>query len=62
MMNCEPPPSVPVDEVPRHVAAMLGANRRVRNQRMKAELGVELAYPTWREGIAACLVEEGLSL
>ena len=27
-------------------------NRRVRNDRIKAELGVRLAYPSYREGLA----------
>lgn len=30
-----------------------GENKRVSNLRMKADLGVELAFPTFREGIAA---------
>jgi nucleoside-diphosphate-sugar epimerase len=30
-------------------------NRRVRNDRIKAELGVRLAYPTYREGLRALL-------
>lgn len=30
-------------------------NRRVRNERIKRELGVRLAYPTYREGLAALL-------
>lgn len=29
------------------------ANRRVRNDKIKSQLGVELAYPTYREGLAA---------
>lgn len=33
-------------------------NRRIRNARMKAELGVTLRYPTFREGEAAIEVEE----
>lgn len=28
-------------------------SKRVRNQRLKAELGVDLKYPTYREGLAA---------
>ena len=28
-------------------------NRRVRNDRIKDELGVRLAYPTYREGLRA---------
>jgi nucleoside-diphosphate-sugar epimerase len=32
--------------------------RRVGNRKMKQELGVQLIYPTYREGLAACLAEE----
>ena len=28
-------------------------NKRVRNARIKADLGVALRYPTYREGLAA---------
>ena len=54
------PPSVPVSQVEPWIAAMLGANRRISNARMVRELGVELAYPTWREGLAQCLAEDGI--
>ena len=30
-----------------------GANRRVRNRRIRDELGVRLRYPTFREGLQA---------
>lgn len=30
-----------------------GENRRVKNERLKRELGVRLAYPTYREGLTA---------
>ncbi|MCJ2019720.1 SDR family oxidoreductase [Methylobacterium sp. E-065] len=30
-----------------------GENKRVRNRLIRAELGVDLAYPTYREGLAA---------
>ncbi|MEE8453613.1 MAG: SDR family oxidoreductase [Limibaculum sp.] len=33
-------------------------SKRVSNARIKSELGVELAYPTYREGLAALLAEE----
>ena len=33
-------------------------NRRVRNGRIKSELGVGLAYPTYREGLRALLAAE----
>ena len=41
---------------------MLGANRRVSNARMKRELGVALAYPTWREGLTQVLAEDGIAI
>ncbi|WP_340109866.1 SDR family oxidoreductase [Pikeienuella sp. HZG-20] len=36
-------------------------SRRVSNRRMREELGVRLAYPTYREGLAAILAEESRS-
>ena len=35
-----------------------GENKQIRNDRIKRELGVELKYPTYREGLAALLVQE----
>ena len=55
------PPAVPGSEVKPWVAAMLGANRRICNTRVKKELGIELAYPTWREGFGQCLAEDGIT-
>jgi nucleoside-diphosphate-sugar epimerase len=43
---------------PDRLARKLGS-RRVSNRRMREELGVELAYPTFREGVPAALKEEG---
>lgn len=37
-----------------------GENKRVRNRRIKAELGVELLYPTYREGLRAVLEAEDM--
>lgn len=34
-------------------------SKRVRNDRIKSELGVELLYPSYREGLAALLASEG---
>ena len=36
-----------------------GENKRVSNMRMKADLGVELAFPTFREGVAALAARGG---
>jgi hypothetical protein len=33
-------------------------SRRVRNARIKRELGVKLRYPTYRDGLRAILAEE----
>ena len=50
------PPSRPVIEPGKQRVAH--RNRKIRNARMKAELGVELAYPSFREGEAAIEAEE----
>jgi nucleoside-diphosphate-sugar epimerase len=51
------PPAVPWDEVAPTMSAMARSfyaeNRRVRNDRLKVELGVTLRYPTYREGLRA---------
>lgn len=41
------------NELPPHERA----NRRVSNKRMRSELGVKLAYPSYREGLAASLFD-----
>lgn len=40
------------------LARKLGS-KRVRNRRLREELGVELAYPTFREGVPAAVAEAG---
>ena len=51
------PPTIPWDEVAPTMSAMARSfyaeNRRVRNVRLKRELGVTLRYPTYREGLRA---------
>ena len=32
-------------------------SKRVRNDRMKRDLGIRLLYPTYRDGLAALLTE-----
>ncbi len=36
-----------------------GESKRVSNERIKRELGVELRYPGYREGLRALLESEG---
>lgn len=38
-------------------ASFYGDNRRVRNSRLRQELGVDLLYPTYREGLTALAKE-----
>jgi len=51
------PPVIPWDQAVATMSPMARSfyaeNRRVRNDRMKAELGVALRYPTYREGLRA---------
>jgi len=49
------PPEVPFEEadLPPMARSFYADNRRVSNRRLREELGVTLAYPTYREGIAA---------
>jgi hypothetical protein len=52
-----PPPEVPFDqaELSPMAASFYGDNKRVRNDRIKDELGVRLKYPDYRAGLAALL-------
>jgi len=49
------PPAIPFDqaELTPMARSFYGENKRVRNDRIKDELGVELIYPGYREGLAA---------
>ncbi len=55
LMGTEPPPEIPFDEAELTPMArsFYSANRRVRNDRIKQELGVALEYPTYRDGLKA---------
>lgn len=61
LLGREPPPEVPWDEARAQLSPMALSfyvdNKRVSNQRMKAELGVTLTYPGYREGLAAILAD-----
>lgn len=56
------PAEVPFDEAGMTPMArsFYGENKRVRNTRIKAELGVELLYPSYREGLRAVLAAEDM--
>ncbi|MFM2354753.1 MAG: hypothetical protein RLZZ528_489, partial [Pseudomonadota bacterium] len=58
------PPAIPYDraEMTPMARSFYAESKRVRNDRIKGELGVRLIYPTYREGLAALLrAERGLS-
>jgi len=57
LLGIEPPPLVPFAEAKLSDMArsFYADNKRVRNDRIKGELGVELAYPDYRRGLADIL-------
>ncbi len=60
LLGLEPPPLVPIEDA---ALSPLGLsfyadNKRVRNDRIKTELGVALAYPDYQSGLTA-LLEQG---
>jgi nucleoside-diphosphate-sugar epimerase len=63
LLGMPPPPTVDfADEAPRMSAMareFYSESRRVRNRRIREELGVTLACPTYREGLRAVLAAEG---
>jgi hypothetical protein len=54
------PPEVPYDaaDLTAMARSFYGENKRVRNDKIKQELGVRLVYPTYREGLQAVLKAE----
>lgn len=54
------PPAVPFDDADLSPMArsFYAESKRVRNDRVKDELGVNLLYPTYREGLSAILAAE----
>jgi nucleoside-diphosphate-sugar epimerase len=59
LMSRQPPPEIPFAEAAASMSE-LGLSfwqecRRVRNDKLKRELGVSLRYPTYREGLRALL-------
>lgn len=54
LLGKEAPPLIPFEQA--ELSAMgrefYSANRRVKNDKIKQELGVKLLYPTYREGVA----------
>jgi nucleoside-diphosphate-sugar epimerase len=61
LLGVEPPPAQDYEtaELSPMARTFYRDNRRVRNRRIKEELGVRLAYPSYREGLAALLAIDG---
>ena len=60
LLGVPPPPELAFEEAEMTAMArtFYGENKRVRNDRIKRELGVRLTYPTYREGLPAVLAAE----
>lgn len=61
LLGLPPPPEEAFDPAAMTpmAASFYAESKRVRNDRLKRDLGVRLAYPTYREGLAAVLAAEG---
>src|SRR6056297_2604777 len=57
LLDLPPPPEVPFEEAELSPMArsFYAESKRVRNDRMKRELGIELTYPDYRAGLQALL-------
>jgi nucleoside-diphosphate-sugar epimerase len=61
LMDVPPPPEQPYEtaDLSPMARTFYRDNRRVGNARIKQELGVRLAFPTYREGLRALLPVDG---
>lgn len=59
LLQCEPPPLISFFEADLAPIAMsfYNENKRVKNDKIKEELGITLKYPDYRAGLEACLKE-----
>ncbi len=57
LLGLPPPPEVPLEsaDLSEMARSFYGESKRVRNDKMKRELGVRLVFPTYREGLQAIL-------
>ena len=59
LLGLQPPPEIPVEDAALSPMgrSFYAENRRVANGRLRDDLGVTLAYPSYREGLAAILAK-----
>jgi nucleoside-diphosphate-sugar epimerase len=57
LLGAPPPPEVPFESaaLPAMARSFYAGNKRIRNDKIKRELGIALKYPTYREGLRALL-------
>lgn len=57
LLHMPPPPEVPFEDAQLSpmAASFYADNKRIRNDRLRQELGVALQFPTYREGLRAIL-------
>lgn len=60
LLGLDPPPLIPFNqaEMAPIVRSFYKDNKRIRNDKIKSELGIELLYPDYRSGLQACLETE----
>jgi hypothetical protein len=60
LLGKEPPPIVPFEDanLAPITASFYADNKSIRNGKIKNQLGVNLKYPNYREGLEGCLAEE----
>ena len=60
LLNIQSPPLIPFDKIDLAPIALsfYMDNKRVRNDKMKRDLGVQLKYPSYKEGLQGCLEAE----
>ncbi len=60
LLGLEPPPLIPFDDIDMAPIArsFYSENKRVRNDKIKTELGVNLHYPNFKSGLKACFEAE----
>lgn len=64
LLAIDPPPLVPIEEanLPSFALHFYAECKRMRNDRIKRELGVRLKFPTYREGLRAIAGEMSVEL
>ncbi len=63
LLNVTPPPEIAFEDADLSpmAASFYAESKRVSNRRIKEELGVALAYPSYHQGLEAVLAEESLA-